>query len=229
MRNPNRDAAQYERPVTLYNVADEPFQAMCGGFTFDLPAEGTFGLFDIWGVPTEQRDGKIVSAGQAKIVMHARDIATHILRKHTPRGIVELTGDKKIDSQRKEEAVKLWTKRKLEQVKREIATWSNYLRVFHADPANKGNYPDPMSNSVSAAYEWRAAYELGLKGGRRKFSCQHDGYQTDDSVKWDAHQRTMHAHDAANAPVEDDEPKVEAPKRGRRPKTLAEAADVAAS
>lgn len=227
MRNPNKEAAAFERPITLYNAADEPFRAMCNGFSFDLPADGTLDIYDVWGIPSGLKDGKVVAEGPQRVFLYARDAASHITRKHESRGIVELTGNAEIDEKRKADAKKAWTKQKLEQVKREIDGWSNYLRVFHADPANKGNYPNSMPDSTRAAYEWRAAYELGLKGGRKRFSCPHDGYQTDDAQKWEQHQITMHAAEADAAKAEEaPEPK----RRGRRSLSeAAEAADVSAA
>jgi len=219
VRNPNKETAQFERPVTVFNASDEPFRAMFNAHPFDIPANGTLDVYDVWGIPSAQKDGKVVPSGPPKVFAHAREVVDHILRKHTERGIVEITGIPEVDAKRKAAALKAWTKRKLAQVNTIIAARSQYLRAFHADPANKGNYPNPPSESEQAAYEWREEYEEGLKGAQKRFKCVHDGFQTDDEAKWERHQRVSHAADAEAAHAD------EAPTKRRGRRSLAEAAE----
>ena len=139
-------------------------------------------------------DKKRHQTGNRKMYASSLEIVKHLTK--TFPFVVRLTGDEKKDAAIKAQAKKKWIQFRVSWARQVIAGRDAMLRSFHAEPSNAGRIPDPPTSLESEAYEFMADYQSGTIG-RKEFVCKHDGYQTDDAKKWEVHERTFHAGDAA--------------------------------
>jgi hypothetical protein len=151
-----------------------------------------------WQRPILDRDGQI--PGQT-----AEEIVSFFVKKHERLGLTELTGDAEMDLAIRAEARAKWLKANREWAQNEINARGEEVTTFQKrNPgASLAGMPG-MKDSQRRAEKVLMLLAKNDEGGKGKYVCDKDGYDTNDADDFEMHQQVRHGK-----PVE--APEVKAP------------------
>jgi hypothetical protein len=139
-----------------------------------------------WALPILERDGQI--PGQT-----AEEIVTFFTKKHERLGLVELTGDPNMDESIRSEARGKWLKANREWAQQELNARSEEVVTFQKkNPgASLAGMPG-MKDSQRRAEKVLMMLARNDEGGKGKYVCDKDGYDTNEADDFEMHQQIRH-------------------------------------
>lgn len=193
--------------LEVYNAADEFVEAMYDNVKYwlnphgravdprngqEVSADGISHIRDRWIYEYIKSDGQGRKRSDSRVLKNpASQIVKHIEKVYGARGVVWLRGSKEKQETERRKARESFLKWKHAQMANLVEGWNNYVTAFHANPGNRGQTPNMPPENVVKAMEWLDDYRLG-NVARLQYSCNHEGYQTDDRDKFDRHMRARH-------------------------------------